>query len=197
MYIVGVAVPSLTSFVYYAVFLVLLVIWSVHSRLAGLVRVLRTLLTLHSALHLLVLHLFQFSAAQNQIQLGPCPMPDSNDYCNTTNSLLARSVHVIIILSFLCSYVKPYKIKSSQYIAPWHLPTTYCIFTVLTVNCTHNYTHRLFGLTPIIMTDCVRPTQLLLWPSLNYTMFLSPAFVFILYLLLATDFRMWMSTPVS
>lgn len=105
MYNVGVAVPSLTSFVYYAVFLVLLVIWSVHLRLAGLVRVLRTLLTLHSALHLLVLHLFQFSAAQDQIQLGPCPMPDSNDYCNTTNSLLARSVHVIILLSFLCSWL--------------------------------------------------------------------------------------------
>ena len=123
MYIVGVAVPSLTSFVYYAVFLVLLVIWSVHLRLAGLVRVLRTLLTLHSALHLLVLHLFQFSAAQDHIQLGPCPVPDSNDYCNTTNSLLARSVH--IILSSLYQHqvccMKPYKIKAPwyMYIAPW------------------------------------------------------------------------------
>ena len=163
-------------------------------RLAGLVRVLRTLLTLHSALHLLVLHLFQFSAAQNQIQLGPCPMPDSNDYCNTTNSLLARSVHVIILLSFLCSWLC--EALQDQIIAPWHLHV-YCIFTELTVNCTYTYTHRLFGLTPIIMTDCVRPTQLLLWPGLNYTMFLSPAFVFILYWLLATDFRMWMFTPVS
>ncbi len=62
-------------------------------RLAGLVRVLRILLTLHSALHLLVLHLFQFSAAQNHIQLGPCDIAN----CNTTNSLLARSVHIIII----------------------------------------------------------------------------------------------------
>lgn len=88
---VGIAVPSLTSFVYYAVFLVLLVIWSVHLRLAGLVRVLRTLLTLHSALHLLVLHLFQFSAAQDQIQLGPC---DLDADCNTTSSLLARLVHI-------------------------------------------------------------------------------------------------------
>lgn len=89
---VGIAVPSLTSFVYYAVFLVLLVIWSVHLRLASLVRVLRTLLTLHSALHLLVLHLFQFSAAQDQIQLGPCDALYAD--CNTTSSLLARLVYI-------------------------------------------------------------------------------------------------------
>lgn len=57
--------------------------------------------------------------------------------------------------------------------------------------------HRLFGLTPIIMTNCTRPTQLLLWPHLNYTVFLGPAFVFLLYWFLATDFRMWMFTPVS
>ena len=94
MFNVGIAVPSVTSFVYYAVFLVLLVIWSVHMRLTGLVRVLRTLLTLHSALHLLALHLFQFSAAQDHIQLGPCSVAD----CNTTNSQLARSVYVLSVL---------------------------------------------------------------------------------------------------
>ena len=94
MFNVGIAVPSVTSFVYYAVFLVLLVIWSVHMRLTGLVRVLRTLLTLHSALHLLALHLFQFSAAQDHIQLGPCSVAD----CNTTNSQLARSVYVLFVL---------------------------------------------------------------------------------------------------
>ena len=93
MFNAGIAVPSLTSFVYYAVFLVLLVIWSVHMRLTGLVRVLRTLLTLHSALYLLALHLFQFSAAQNHIQLGPCSVAD----CNTTNSQLARSVYILSV----------------------------------------------------------------------------------------------------
>ena len=69
-------------------------------RLAGVVRVLRTLLTLHSALHLLVLHLFQFSAAQDHIQLGPCSAPNAD--CNTTNSLLAR---LVLVLSTLCQYI--------------------------------------------------------------------------------------------
>ena len=87
----GIAVPSLTSFAYYAVFLVLLVLWSVHLRPSSLVRVLRTYLILHSALHLLVLHLFQFSTAQNHIQLGPCSIAN----CTTTDMLLARSVSAI------------------------------------------------------------------------------------------------------
>ena len=95
-YTTGIAVPSLTSFAYYAVFLVLLVIWSVHMKLAGLVRVLRTILTFYSALHLLVLHLFQLSSAQSHIQDGPCHVAMAD--CSQTSSLLARLVLVVCVL---------------------------------------------------------------------------------------------------
>ena len=63
-------------------------------KLAGLVRVLRTILTFYSALHLLVLHLFQLSSAQSHIQDGPCHVAD----CSQTSSLLARLVLVVCVL---------------------------------------------------------------------------------------------------
>ena len=79
----GVAVPSLTSFIYYIVFLIVLAIWSCHLsvQLRGVVRVLRCGLTFYSMLHLVVLYLYQFQTAQQNIPLQPY---------DTTKSLLAR-----------------------------------------------------------------------------------------------------------
>lgn len=84
----GVAIPSLTSFTYYLVFLILLVIWSFHQtvRLRVIVRVLRCMLTFYTMVHLAVLYLYQFQAAQQNIPL----LPD-----NTSKSLLARYVQCI------------------------------------------------------------------------------------------------------
>ena len=67
---------------------------------------------------------------------------------------------------------------------------------------THIYTHvsntyRLFGLTPIIQTDCDRPTELLVRSGVIWTEILSPILILGLFWLLSTDLRMWLSTPVS
>ena len=57
--------------------------------------------------------------------------------------------------------------------------------------------YRLFGLTAIIHTDCENPTRLLLHSDLEYPTFVNPALLMILLLLLATDLRLWINTPVS
>ena len=77
----GIAIPSLTSLVYYGVFLFLLSVWSVHLGLRPLVRGLRVLLMLYSSLHLLLLHLYQFQSAQDNIPILPN---------NTISSLVGR-----------------------------------------------------------------------------------------------------------
>ena len=79
----GVAVPSLTSFAYYAFFLLLLILWSLHllSKMEGFVRALRAIAILYCSLHLLLLHLYQFQSLQDHIPVQPA---------NTTTSLLAR-----------------------------------------------------------------------------------------------------------
>lgn len=93
----GVAVPSLTSLAYYLVFLTVLVIWSFHQtvRLRVLVRVLRCILTFYTMVHLIVLYLYQFQAAQQNIPL----LPD-----DTAKSLLARYM-CTCILSYIYIYI--------------------------------------------------------------------------------------------
>lgn len=56
---------------------------------------------------------------------------------------------------------------------------------------------RLFGLSAIIRTDCEHPAQLLLHPGLEYPVFVSPALLLLLFWILATEFRLWLGTPVS
>ena len=56
---------------------------------------------------------------------------------------------------------------------------------------------RLFGLSAIIRTDCERPTQLLVHSDLEYPVFVSPALLLLLFWILATEFRLWLGTPVS
>ncbi len=77
----GIAVPSITSFVYYASFLLLLFIWSIHKKAAILIRILRTFLVIYASCHMIVLDLYQFQSAQFYIPL----LPD-----NATSSILAR-----------------------------------------------------------------------------------------------------------
>ena len=56
---------------------------------------------------------------------------------------------------------------------------------------------RLFGLTPIVFTDCAAPSKLSLWPDLDFTIFLHPFLLLSLFWLLANDLRLWIFTPVS
>ena len=77
---------------------------------------------------------------------------------------------------------------------------TRCAHTHVSNTYTHTHvsnTYRLFGLTPIIQTDCDRPTELLVRSDVLWTEILSPIFILGLFWLLATDLRMWLSTPVS
>ncbi|CAI8013642.1 Piezo-type mechanosensitive ion channel component 1 [Geodia barretti] len=132
----GVAVPSLTSFTYYAMFLLILAAWSCHQAVKwrGCIRVLRCCMTFYTMLHLISLYLYQFQAAQQNIPIKPD---------DTSKSLLAR----------------------------------------------------LFGLTPIILTDCEYPTRLQLHHGLESTVFVNAALLVLLCLLLATDMRLWINTP--
>ena len=56
---------------------------------------------------------------------------------------------------------------------------------------------RLFGLTAVIFTDCEYPNQLLLHSGVEYPYYVNPFLLLLLYLLLATDMRFWINTPVS
>lgn len=61
----GVAVPSILSFWYFFVFLLLAIMWSIHYKHAGLVvRSLRTISLIYTAIHLIVLYLYQFQSFQ-------------------------------------------------------------------------------------------------------------------------------------
>ena len=55
---------------------------------------------------------------------------------------------------------------------------------------------RLFGLTPVIWTVCSEPSSLHVFPGLHYINYMSPALILALVWLLATDCRLWLSTPV-
>ncbi|KAL5467471.1 hypothetical protein EMCRGX_G031697 [Ephydatia muelleri] len=76
----SVTVPSLTSFVYFAIFLIKATLWAIH--LEGWNRRLsvRLLLLVYAGCHLVVVYLYQFEVAQKLIPLQPA---------NTTTSLVA------------------------------------------------------------------------------------------------------------
>ena len=77
----SVTVPSLTSSLYFAIFLIKATLWAVH--LDGWNRRLsvRLLLLVYAGCHLVVVYLYQFEVAQKLIPLQPA---------NTTTSLVAR-----------------------------------------------------------------------------------------------------------
>ncbi len=75
------AVPSVSSYSYYIVFLVILVLWSLHIKLKGVVRCLKVAVMLYAALHLVILDLYQFQSGQELINFEPL---------NSSHSLLAR-----------------------------------------------------------------------------------------------------------
>lgn len=77
----GVAVPSLTSLVYFLIFLLKAVLWALH--LDGWNRRLsvRALLLVFTGCHIVMVYLYQFETAQELIPLKPT---------NTTASLLGR-----------------------------------------------------------------------------------------------------------
>ena len=77
----GVALPSVISFFYFAMFLVLTLNWSLHLTFVRVFRFLRTLALIYSALHFLLLYLYQFQSYQEEVSTQPY---------DTTNSLLAR-----------------------------------------------------------------------------------------------------------
>ena len=85
VWLAGVALPSVTSFFYFALFLVLMLSWSLHLTIVGVTRILRTLALVYSSLHFLLLYLYQFQSFQEEVPTQPY---------DTTDSLLARSASV-------------------------------------------------------------------------------------------------------
>ena len=81
LWVCGVAFTSITSLAYFAFFLFLLLLWSVHLRCSSLVRWLRVITLIYTAVHVIVLYLYQFQSAQQLLPYQPY---------NTTESLIAR-----------------------------------------------------------------------------------------------------------
>ena len=82
----GVAVPSIVSFWYFSVFLLLCIMWSTHFKYTESIgRVLRLISIVYSAVHILALYLYQFQS----FQLAAPSMSFDN-----TNNLLVRLVFV-------------------------------------------------------------------------------------------------------
>ena len=81
LWLCGVSYTSVTSFAYFAFFLLLAILWSVQLTISSLIRSLRILTMLYTAVHFVVLYLYQFQAGQLLL-----PYQD----LNTTKSLIAR-----------------------------------------------------------------------------------------------------------
>ena len=81
LWVCGVAFTSITSLAYFAFFLFLLLLWSVHLRCSSLVRWLRVITLIYTAVHIVILYLYQFQSAQQLLPYQPY---------NTTESLIAR-----------------------------------------------------------------------------------------------------------
>lgn len=80
----GVCVPSLTSLVYFLLFLVRAALWALHlNHGTHLWSAVRVLLPIYTGCHLVMVYLYQFEEAQQLIPLQPT---------NTTSSLLGRWV---------------------------------------------------------------------------------------------------------
>lgn len=80
----GVSVPSLTSMVYFLLFLLRATLWALHfDRWTRLWSAVRVLLLIYTGCHLVMVYLYQFEKAQELIPLQPT---------NTTSSLLGRWV---------------------------------------------------------------------------------------------------------
>lgn len=66
-----------------------------------------------------------------------------------------------------------------------------CLITFL------SYTlHRLFGISPIIKTNCSSTWKLIVYPGLNWHHFVNPIMLLVLYYTLATLIRLWLQDPM-
>lgn len=81
MWLGGVALPSVTSFFYFAVFLVLMLSWSLHLTSMGVSRFLRMVALVYCTAHFLLLYLYQFQDFQEEVATQPY---------DTIDSLMAR-----------------------------------------------------------------------------------------------------------
>ena len=66
LWLCGVSYASVTSFAYFAFFLLLAILWSVQITFSSLIRSLRIVAMLYTAVHFVVLYLYQFQAGQLQ-----------------------------------------------------------------------------------------------------------------------------------
>jgi hypothetical protein len=134
----GSIVPSLTSFCYYAIFLIQMLLWCFHLKLAVVVRSIRFFLLAYACLHMSVVYLYQFQSFQ--LILPVSSMDDTRD------DRLVKS---------------------------------------------------LVGLTPIIKTDCLNPTQLHVWDDTPPEYYVYPLSLIVLLWILGIESQLWLSTPVS
>uniref|UniRef100_M3ZFC3 Piezo type mechanosensitive ion channel component 2 n=1 Tax=Xiphophorus maculatus TaxID=8083 RepID=M3ZFC3_XIPMA len=127
----GIMLPSLTSFVYFSIFLFLCTWWSLCRTFNTLIfSCMCVLMAIFSAGHLLVLYLYQFQFFQESI------FPQDN-------------------------YI------------------------------------RVFGISPIVQTNCSYTWKLIVHPDRKWYHFVNPIMLLVLYYTLATLIRLWLQEPID
>ncbi|XP_054602750.1 piezo-type mechanosensitive ion channel component 2 isoform X5 [Nothobranchius furzeri] len=127
----GIMLPSLTSFVYFSIFLFLCTWWSLRRTFNTLIfSCMCVLMAIFSAGHLIVLYLYQFQFFQDSIH------PED-------------------------SYI------------------------------------RVFGISPIVQTNCSFTWKLIVRPERKWHHFVNPIMLLILYYTLATLIRLWLQEPID
>uniref|UniRef100_A0A3B3UI10 Piezo type mechanosensitive ion channel component 2 n=1 Tax=Poecilia latipinna TaxID=48699 RepID=A0A3B3UI10_9TELE len=127
----GIMLPSLTSFVYFSIFLFLCTWWSLCRTFNTLIfSCMCVLMAIFSAGHLLVLYLYQFQFFQESI------FPEDN-------------------------YI------------------------------------RVFGISPIVQTNCSYTWKLIVHPDRKWYHFVNPIMLLVLYYTLATLIRLWLQEPID
>ncbi|KAL5467228.1 hypothetical protein EMCRGX_G031428 [Ephydatia muelleri] len=112
----GVSVPSLTSMVYFLLFLLRATLWALHfDRWTRLWSAVRVLLLIYTGCHLVMVYLYQFEKAQELIPLQPT---------NTTSSLLGRLFGLTPFVCTSCS-------RPTELIACPNVPSNYIINPIL------------------------------------------------------------------
>ncbi|KFO26932.1 Protein PIEZO2 [Fukomys damarensis] len=162
----GMMLPSLTSAVYFFVFLGLCTWWSWCRTFDPLLfSCLCVLLAIFTAGHLIGLYLYQFQFFQEAVP--------PNDY-------YARS-------EFICAHLKSDTQELRQkYVVRMKRDTTEL----------KQLDPRLFGIKSVIQTDCSSTWKIIVNPDLSWYHHASPILLLVMYYTLATLIRIWLQEPL-
>ncbi|ROI79293.1 Piezo-type mechanosensitive ion channel component 2 [Anabarilius grahami] len=165
----GMMLPSLTSIVYFFTFLGLCTWWSFCRTFDPLLfSCLCVLMAIFSAGHLIMLYLYQFQFFQEAV-------PPGNSYAR-------------------CSRKKSEATETLVLVETPGVPRYDGTALGLRLNYTAGFRERciLFGISPVVQTDCSHTWMFRVNPDLQWHHFVNPIMLLVLYYTLATLIRLWL-----